>query len=347
MALAAVGHHAQHGGGFPAGASGEDAPGDGALRGLGRQQHALFQPAVDGGIGQVVEQAHAGVGRLGAGPHHHVVAAVRHGMQVVGTRVAHWLPVRTHAVLRLSGGAQVDGRHQVLRAAEREAHRGRHALAEHLVLAHERAALRKLHLVALVRVQRMRRPHARAPVGHGPAGKGHGEVGGFGARQIDHTRLARTHLAAAAPVDQDAALGFLLLVFLRQLTGLTRRRGLGLGRQQRQALAHAHAGRDGLARLHAGAQTVVQGDVDHARRHDAHGARHAVVGVAAHARTAATDHAHEAAAHGHVHLGHAGHAAGGQVDPQLRLGGLGGLCTGSQAEQAQAGGQHGGTKESA
>ena len=274
MALATVGHHAQHGCGV-APAARKDALGDRALRGLGLQQHALLQPAVDGGGREVVEQTHAGVGRLGAGPHDEVVPALRHGVQVVGARIAHGLPAGAHAVLRLAGGAQVDGGHQVLRRAQRELHRGRHAVAPHLVLAHHRAVPRQADLVAFVGVQRIGRAHARAPVGHGTACKGLGVVGGLGTRQIDDAGLARTHRATAAPVQQDAALGLLLLVLTRHFARLGLR-GLGARGDQRQGLAHAHARRDGLAGFYAGAQAVVQGDINNARRHDGHGARVAV-----------------------------------------------------------------------
>ena len=269
-------------------------------------------------------------------------------MQVVGTRIAHGLPAGAHAVLRLAGGAQVDGGHQVLRRAQGKFHGRRHAVATHLVLAHHRAVPRQADLVAFVGVQRIGRAHARAPVGHSTACEGLGVVGGLGTRQIDDAGLARTHRATAAPVQQDAALGLLLLVLTRHFARLGLG-GLGARRDQRQGLAHAHARRDGLAGLDAGAQAVVQGDINNARRHDGHGACVAIrrVAAASHARRCAAAHApHEATEHAAatgqaIHLGHTGHGAGGQVHPQLHLGGLGVLGLGAQAGNAQAGGQAG------
>ena len=84
-------------------------------------------------------------------------------------------------------------------------------------------------------------------------------------------------------------------------------------------------GRDGLRGFHAGLEPVVQRDVEHARRHDGHAAGHAVGGVAACAASPCRPSCPPSMAPmplAAIHLGHAGHAAGGHVHPELGLGRL-------------------------
>src|SRR6185369_9021016 len=221
-----------------------------------------------------------------------------------------------------------------------------------LVFAHQGTVTRHRDAVAFVREQDMFGPDLGAAIGRMPAGEGGAEISHAGAAQVDDPRLSRADRFTAAPVDEDPALGPLDVLRHIARFPFSNAGRLWLGWHERQAFAHAHSGRDDLSSLDARIEAVVEGDVQHPGRHDAHAARHAVRGSAARPGPS-THHArhHPTHAGGHFDFRHAGHAAGGHIEPELRLGRLDILRMGAcrtqakpQGEQRRCGGADYGTR---
>src|SRR6185369_6635417 len=189
--------------------------------------------------------------------------------------------------------------------------------------------------------QDMLGPNLRTAIGCMPPREGGAEISHASAAQVDDPRLSRANRFTAAPVDQDASLRPLDVLRHIPWLALAGASRLWFGWQERQTFAHAHPGRDGLSRLDVWVEAVVEGDVQDPGRHDAHAASHAVRGCAARAASSSFHHAGHYAAHagGHLDFGHARHAAGGHIEPELRLGRLDVLRMGAYATETNPQGE--------
>src|SRR5690606_37640648 len=182
------------------------AGGDRAARRLRRQQHLFLDPPGDGGFGQVVDQPRAGLGHLGAAPHHQRIAVLADRVEEIAGRLVDRLPLQLRRRAAATAAGDVDRGHEVVRRLDREAHRLGHARAADLVLSDQRRLVVDRLAAAVVWPQRVlaaggegfrrRLPslrHRTADVGLAVL---HADA--------DLARLALAHAVAATPIDEDA-----------------------------------------------------------------------------------------------------------------------------------------------